>query len=286
MCAAIALGVQGYSHAQSASQGTAVDYSKGGYTVQMYDADTIALLNQPRPAQSQTQVSPAQTMPVQRAQPQTQAQPVQSQPVQSQPVQSQQRVYGGSETSQPSEPARMTSGAPATSAPVSQQAPVAAPAKPRFPIDISAQYTGIDEGVPFIDTPKNCAGNLLDIKVRVENVAKTKGIIVADLHNDVVEDFLVWDKVVLRVTAPATEGFVEFCMPLKQPGDYAVVIYHDKDSDREFDKNFLGIPSEHFGMSQNPKFGLRSPDYDEAAFTVPETGASITIKLRKASDVL
>ena len=55
---------------------------------------------------------------------------------------------------------------------------------------------------------------------------------------------------------------------------------------KEFDKNFLGIPSERFGMSNNPKFGLKSPTYEESVFTVPETGKHIRIKLLKAGDVL
>jgi uncharacterized protein (DUF2141 family) len=134
--------------------------------------------------------------------------------------------------------------------------------------------------------PQSCGKGLLEIGVTVENVKNSKGIIVADLHDDVKENFLVWDKVVLRVRATATEGETKFCMPLTKPGDYSIAVYHDKNSNKEFDKNFLGIPSERFGMSNNPKFGLSSPEYEQATFTVPASGSNIRIRLVKSSEIL
>ncbi len=155
-----------------------------------------------------------------------------------------------------------------------------------WPIDISDQYTEIVAGVPIIENPENCGQGNLEIGVTVQNISKDKGAIVADLHDDVRENFLVWDKVVLRVRAHAHKGEISFCIPLTRPGDYAVAVYHDKNGNKKFDKNFLGIPKERFGMSNNPRFGTRAPKYEEAVFTVPETGKEILIKLRKASDVL
>jgi len=157
---------------------------------------------------------------------------------------------------------------------------------PRFPRDISAEFIDVIEGVPVMKDPESCGKGLLEIGVTVENVASDKGTIVADLHDDIKENFLVWDKVVLRVRADAKKGETTFCMPLTKPGDYAIAIYHDKNGNKEFDKNFLGIPSEHFGMSNNPKFGLKSPEYEQAVFTVPETGSEIKIRLLKAGDIL
>lgn len=167
------------------------------------------------------------------------------------------------------------------------QASTEAPAAPSlFPRDISSEFVEIVEGVPIMKDPQSCGKGLLEIGVTVENVASDKGTIVADLHDDVKENFLVWDKVVLRVRADAKKGETTFCMPLTKPGEYSIAIYHDKNNNKKFDKNFLGIPSEHFGMSNNPKFGLKSPEYEQAAFTVPETGSNINIRLLKAGDIL
>ena len=127
---------------------------------------------------------------------------------------------------------------------------------------------------------------MLEIGVTVNNVRREKGFIVADLHDDVIENFLDSEKVVLRIRATPTKGQTKFCIPLTKPGDYAVAFYHDKNGNKKFDKNFLRIPSESFGISNNPKFGLRAPDYEEAAFNVPENGTQIDIRLFKASDIL
>ena len=157
----------------------------------------------------------------------------------------------------------------------------------QFPIDISDQYSHFDrKNIPVIEYPENCEANPLYINAKVSNIRKDGGQLIVDLHNDVEEDFLDSSKVVLRIIVDARKGDVDVCIPLSEPGGYAVAVYHDRNSNRKFDKNFLGIPKEHFGMSQNPKFRLSSPELEEAIFTVPQTGAAINIKLVKASDLL
>ena len=46
---------------------------------------------------------------------------------------------------------------------------------------------------------------------------------------------------------------------------YAVAIYHDKNSNDEFD-TFLSIPQEKFGFSNDAKVFFGPPSFDEAAF--------------------
>jgi uncharacterized protein (DUF2141 family) len=157
---------------------------------------------------------------------------------------------------------------------------------PNWTNGIRAQFIDVIAGVPILKDPENCAAGNPSLRIKVVNVKKSKGIIVADLHDDVKENFLVWDKVVLRVRATATEDETFFCMPVPKPGNYSVAIYHDKNSNAFFDKNFLGLPKERFGMSNNPKFTTKSPKYEQATFTVPEEGVDMLIKLRRSSDVI
>jgi uncharacterized protein (DUF2141 family) len=50
-------------------------------------------------------------------------------------------------------------------------------------------------------------------------------------------------------------------------GKYGIKIHHDEDDDQEFDTNFLGIPSENYGFSNNAS-GLFGPaDWEDAKFT-------------------
>lgn len=49
-------------------------------------------------------------------------------------------------------------------------------------------------------------------------------------------------------------------------GVYAVSVHHDEDGDAEVDTNFLGIPSEDFGASNDAKGSFGPPDFEDAKF--------------------
>jgi uncharacterized protein (DUF2141 family) len=63
-----------------------------------------------------------------------------------------------------------------------------------------------------------------------------------------------------------------------KPGQYAVMAYHDEDGNGELNR-FLGmIPQEGWGLSNNPQVSGK-PAFKDAAVTVPESGASLNLKL-------
>jgi len=59
-------------------------------------------------------------------------------------------------------------------------------------------------------------------------------------------------------------------------GAYAAAAFQDVDGKQVLNTNFLGIPSEPYGMSNDAS----SPDFAKAAFTLSEPGGTITIRLR------
>ncbi len=131
-----------------------------------------------------------------------------------------------------------------------------------------------------------CENDKISIRVVVDNIRKAKGTIVADLHDEKPEDFLRGSRALIRIRVPASEGQTKFCIPIDEPGTYAVGIYHDRNDNWKFDKNFLGIPKEAFGLSNNPRYGLSRPKLEEAAFEVPQDGAETVIRLARARDIL
>ncbi|MFN3750875.1 MAG: DUF2141 domain-containing protein [Thiobacillus sp.] len=63
-----------------------------------------------------------------------------------------------------------------------------------------------------------------------------------------------------------------------EPGQYAVMAYHDEDGNGELNR-FLGmIPQEGWGLSNNPAVSGK-PAFRDAAISVPESGADVTIRL-------
>ena len=61
-------------------------------------------------------------------------------------------------------------------------------------------------------------------------------------------------------------------------GTYAVSVYQDLDKNGEINQNFLGIPKEPVGVSNNAEGFIGPPKYDDAKFNLT-TNKSINIKL-------
>ncbi len=64
-------------------------------------------------------------------------------------------------------------------------------------------------------------------------------------------------------------------------GQYAVSLFHDEDNDGALDKNFLGVPQESYGVSNNKTYAMSAPKYNESAFKLAAGETKrLTIKLR------
>ena len=65
------------------------------------------------------------------------------------------------------------------------------------------------------------------------------------------------------------------------PGTYAVAAVHDENSNGKLDKNFVGVPSEGYGVSNNKTYALSSPKWDESIFTIAASESkTLQVKLR------
>jgi uncharacterized protein (DUF2141 family) len=59
----------------------------------------------------------------------------------------------------------------------------------------------------------------------------------------------------------------------------AVTVLHDENMNHKMDKNFIGIPKEGYGTSNNPKKAKHNPRWDEAKFAVTQEEQTIEIRL-------
>jgi uncharacterized protein (DUF2141 family) len=62
-------------------------------------------------------------------------------------------------------------------------------------------------------------------------------------------------------------------------GVYAVSVFHDENMNQKLDKNFMGVPKEGYGASNNPKKKMGPPSFEETKFQVSGPEQSIEIKL-------
>jgi len=65
-------------------------------------------------------------------------------------------------------------------------------------------------------------------------------------------------------------------------GTYAVSIGHDLNGNRRVDTNFIGLPTEQWGVSNNARPSLRAPRFDEASFKVTADANDLVIDIQVA----
>jgi uncharacterized protein (DUF2141 family) len=121
-----------------------------------------------------------------------------------------------------------------------------------------------------------------DLVVTVNGVTERRGEIGVSLYATP-EGFPTDNARAIQLWLPANNDSVTFRFPDLAPGRYAVAASHDLNGNRKVDTNFLGIPKEAWGVSNNPRPALRAPRFDEAVFTIPAGAASaeITITVKR-----
>jgi uncharacterized protein (DUF2141 family) len=117
------------------------------------------------------------------------------------------------------------------------------------------------------------------MRVTVRNIKDAKGIITVDVHND---DPALWLKKggkLVRLRIRPEKGQVEFCAPVEKAGQYALAVYQDKDVNFEMNRNFLGLPAEPYGVSNDAPINFGPPKLKDALVTVngPHTPVRITL---------
>ncbi|MEJ2636367.1 MAG: DUF2141 domain-containing protein [Calditrichia bacterium] len=63
------------------------------------------------------------------------------------------------------------------------------------------------------------------------------------------------------------------------PGEYAVKVFHDQNENGKMDTNFLGIPREKYGFSNNAKGKFGPPKWKDAKFDFVNPDTTLEIRL-------
>ena len=80
----------------------------------------------------------------------------------------------------------------------------------------------------------------------------------------------------VTVTGPGTHCVI----PSVKPGTYALSVAHDVNGNHKLDTNFIGLPLEQWGVSNNVRPTLRPPRFAEAAFVMPADANNYSISIR------
>ena len=120
----------------------------------------------------------------------------------------------------------------------------------------------------FITMPSNAA----NLTVTVEQVRNSKGDIRFSIF-DVPSQFPQGNELNSK-DIPAQLGFVTVQFYNLIPGAYAIAIHHD-----EMNTNFIGLPKEGYGFSNNAKVNFAPPVFEAAVFNLDVGDKSIRLRV-------
>lgn len=125
---------------------------------------------------------------------------------------------------------------------------------------------------PYAPCPEDGSGAFL--YVTVTGLTNDEGNVRVQVYSDKPDEFLASGKKVTRVDVPTNGDGTQVCVPLPQPGKYAVAVMHDRNANGRAD-----IFSEGFGFSNNPKLVLGPPDHEEVVTMADEGVTELDISL-------
>ena len=119
-----------------------------------------------------------------------------------------------------------------------------------------------------------------ELRVTATNVGSDAGSLVVWVYDSA--DSWLGDgwrtQKVVKIAGNRQDGAISVQLDLP-PGEYALSVFHDLNDDGKLARNFIGIPKEPAGLSNNlrPKFG--PPRFKDAKFTVADTPVEQRIEL-------
>lgn len=134
-----------------------------------------------------------------------------------------------------------------------------------FPIAVLAQSTESQENV---------------IRIDIDGLRSDRGQVLCELFSSAADFPKKPEKAMAHDESTILNGHAMCQFESIPSGTYAVSVFHDENSNGKLDTNFLGIPREGVGASNNAKGHLGPPKFSAAAFrhSGNRTALKITVK--------
>ncbi|MET0981985.1 MAG: DUF2141 domain-containing protein [Telluria sp.] len=116
-----------------------------------------------------------------------------------------------------------------------------------------------------------------DLAIRIDDVKTARGQLMVALYSSA-DGFL--KESVRTSAAPAAAGSTTVVFKDVPAGDYGFALYHDANGNGKMDRNPIGLPVEDYAFSNNATGNMGPPSFDQAKFTLPQAGTTVTVSLR------
>ena len=108
------------------------------------------------------------------------------------------------------------------------------------------------------------------LTVKVNNLQGLEGHLSIGLFNNP-DSFPKKDKGKNGVSLAIEDSVIGYTFDNLQKGTYALAIYHDENSNGEFDRSFLGWPVEDYVFSNYAEGSFGPPSFEEASFILQDS---------------
>jgi uncharacterized protein (DUF2141 family) len=115
------------------------------------------------------------------------------------------------------------------------------------------------------------------IHVDVAGLRNDKGQVMCALYSSAEGFPKDGNKALKQVKAPISNGHATCDFSGIGPGTYAVAVFHDENANGKMDTNFVGMPREGVGASNDAQGHFGPPPFDKAAFRF--TGGRMDLKI-------
>jgi uncharacterized protein (DUF2141 family) len=147
-------------------------------------------------------------------------------------------------------------------------------------VSLAVVVLGLASTVAFADEPEEGAAVGAELTVEVLGLESDEGTVMTALFDSQEAYDGPADPVrMARVDIDGKQARVSWAgLP---PGEYALRIVHDRNANGEIDTNWVGIPTEPFGFSNDPVSRFGPPDFDAAKFSLDSEGLTVQVTLKE-----
>ena len=128
--------------------------------------------------------------------------------------------------------------------------------------------------ITLLISNKLCAA---DFEVTVKGLRTDKGQLRLAIFNDP-QEFPRGDEI-RSLNIQTKSGEVIAIFKDMKPGVYALAIHHDENFNKEMDTNFIGLPKEGYGFSNDARVFFGPPNFEAASFIIGEKFKKISLHI-------
>jgi len=140
---------------------------------------------------------------------------------------------------------------------------------------VAAGWFFVASALPCLAQPRPESGVLTVVVEKLENDLGSVRIALSDSE----ENYYDYPNPTFGVSALIQGRIARWQFAVLPFGDYAIKVFHDEDADGDLDTNFLGIPVEDYGFSNNASGLFGPPGWEAARFGFRSDTMTVWISL-------